>query len=100
MPHPSLQQMAVSLPVLFLKEKRTYIAYTPALDFSASGTTIERAKKNFETALLLFLEELIKAGTFENVLREMGWSKQERQWQPPVQLQKVIYMPMKVPLSA
>jgi hypothetical protein len=67
MPNPTIQQMATSLPVLFLKEKRTFIAYTPALDFSASGTTAERAKRNFQRTLRLFLEEVTAAGTLEQV---------------------------------
>ncbi len=91
--------MALSLPVLFLKEKKTFVAYTPALDLSSSGSTVERAKRNFEVTVRLFLQELVDAGTLEQVLRDMGWSKQERQWQPPVQVQRVIHLPFQVPAA-
>lgn len=92
--------MALSLPVLFLKEKRTFVAYTPALDLSASGSTIAKAKRNFEVTLRLFLEELAEAGTVEQVLRDMGWSKQERRWQPPVEVRRVVHLPFRVPVAA
>ena len=92
--------MALSLPVLFLKEKRAFIAYSPSLDLSASGSSAASAKKNFERTLKLFLEELMEAGTLERVLREMGWSKQERQWQPPVELEKVRYVSLRIPVPA
>ena len=95
-----VQHVALSLPVLFLKEKRSVIAYTPALDLSASGSTAEKAKKNFEMTLQLFLEELTEAGTTEQVLRDLGWSKHERTWQPPVEVQKVSHVPFRVPVAA
>ena len=96
----TLHHVALSLPVLFLKEKRIFIAYTPALDLSASGNTTARAKKNFEMTLRLFLEELIETGTLEQVLKEQGWSKQERRWQPPVEVQRVGHVPFRVPVPA
>ena len=66
------RQLAASIPVLFLRERRTYIAYTPVLDLSASGSSIERAKKNFERTLGLFLEDLLERGTLDPVLRDPG----------------------------
>ena len=100
MPRTRIRSMAMSLPVVLLKEGRTFIAYTPALDLSASGSTAERAKKNFETTLRLFTEELVEAGTTDAVLREMGWVKQERQWQPPVEVRQVSEMSFRVPVTA
>jgi predicted RNA binding protein YcfA (HicA-like mRNA interferase family) len=94
------QQVAISLPVFFLREKRTTIAYTPALDLSASGSTAARAKKNFETALRLFLEELVERGTLDEVLREQGWSKHERQWQPPLEVERTGTLPVRIPVPA
>jgi hypothetical protein len=76
----NLHTTALSLPVLLLKEKRTFVAYTPALDLSASGSTAQKAKQNFATTLRLFLEELTEAGTTEQVFRDMGWSKHESRW--------------------
>jgi hypothetical protein len=99
MPRAPVQRLAVSLPVLFIKEKRMFIAYTPALDLSASGSTMKYARRNFETSLRLFLEELVRVGTLDHVLRDMGWSKQRQQWQPPSEIQTVHYVPLHVPVS-
>jgi hypothetical protein len=57
-------------PVFFLKKKKTFIAYTPALDVSESGTSPANGKKNFETTLCLFLEELLEHSPLEEVLKE------------------------------
>lgn len=92
--------VGIRLPVLMLKERRTYIAYTPALDFSASGSTAAKAKTNFTIALRLFLEELLERGTLPQVLKDMGWSKHERQWQPPQDIGTVMRMPVRLPTPA
>jgi hypothetical protein len=103
-PHPMPQKivhhLALSIPVFFLKEKRAYIAYTPALDLSASGSSIPRARKNFDVVLRLFMEELLKHGTFGRVLEEMGWSKEEGAWQPPIEIEKTVKVPFRLPVAA
>lgn len=92
--------LALSLPVLFLKERKTFIAYTPALDLSASGSTQPSAQKNFDLTLKLFVEELVEAGTLERVLKDSGWSKQERKWRPPVDIERVTHIPFTMPAPA
>jgi len=92
-------QLKASLPVLFIREKRTVIAYTPALDLSASGSTADAARKNFERTLRLFFDEVMAAGTLDRVLREQGWSKLQRGWEPPVEVRKILYVPLRVPIS-
>ncbi len=77
----------VNLPVSFLKEGNKFIAYTPALDLSTCGNTFEQAKKRFTEALQIFIHELIKMGTLEQVLSDCGWKKVARprsHWVPPV----------------
>ena len=100
MPSKAIHSVALSLPVLFLKERRTYIAYTPALDLSASGSTPALAQKNFGVTLRLFLEELLSHGTLDRVLRDMGWSKHESRWQPPVEVQRSSQVPFQMPVAA
>lgn len=90
----------LSIPVFYLREGRAYIAYTPTLDLSASGTTVARAKKNFETTLRLFLDELIARGTLADVLRDMGWSKHDRRWRPPVEMERASSVPFQFPVAA
>jgi predicted RNase H-like HicB family nuclease len=79
-------RMESKLPVIFLKEDRAFIAYTPALDLSTCGETIEEAKANFEQAVKIFFQECTKRGTLEDVLISLGWKKsttRPQTWQPP-----------------
>jgi hypothetical protein len=92
--------VAATIPVLFLRERRTYIAYTPVLDLSASGTSIERAKRNFERTLHLFLEDLLERGTLDQVLRDLGWSRHDHQWQPPIHIERSVTLPFRIPAAA
>ncbi len=76
------------IPVIFIKEKNQIIAYSPALDLSTCGKTLQKAKRRFNEAVTIFWEELIKMDTLEEVLKENGWQKIKGEknrptWQPP-----------------
>ena len=75
--------MSFSLPVSILKEGSRYVAYTPALDLSTSGNDESQVKIRFGEAIQLFFEELIKEGTLEEVLLELGWQRVDEEWKPP-----------------
>jgi len=77
-------QLQVSLPVMVLKEGKRFVAYTPALDISTSGKTLQQAQKRFAELAMLFLEELVEMGTVNQVLSGLGWQKLNQQWTPPV----------------
>jgi predicted RNase H-like HicB family nuclease len=73
-----------SLPICFMKEKGSFVAFSPALDLSTCGRTFEEAKKNFAEALGIFFEECITMGTLDDVLESCGWEKVRRKgWEPP-----------------
>ena len=76
--------LEVKLPVSILREDKKYVAYTPALDLSTSGNNYEEVKKRFNEIVNIFFEELIKKGTLENVLRDLGWKRFQAKWNPPV----------------
>jgi hypothetical protein len=76
--------LEVKLPVSFLREGKEFIAYTPALDLSTSGKSYIEAKKRFEKIVNIFFEELIKKGTLESVLVDLGWKKIQTKWSPPI----------------
>lgn len=81
-----LNLQKIELPVIFLKEGNKIIAYTPALDISTCGETLEKAKQRFEELANIFLKELSKMGTLKDVLEECGWEKIEKpteKWIPP-----------------
>jgi len=72
-----------SLPVTFLREGDQFVAYTPALDLSTSGDTFEQAKKRFSEIVGIFFEECLRMGTLDTVLFDLGWHKQNSEWNPP-----------------
>jgi hypothetical protein len=72
------------LPVSVIKEGAKYVAYTPVLDLSTSANSFEKVKKRFGELVCIFFEELIKKGTAEEVLRDLGWKKIQKNWSPPV----------------
>jgi len=74
---------AVSLPVFIIKEGKYFVAYTPALDFAATGDSVESAKKGFSEAINIFFDEIDDKGTLEEVLQEFGWQKIDDTLQPP-----------------
>lgn len=74
----------VNLPVSILREGKSYVAYTPALDLSTSGSSYNEVKRRFGEIVNIFFEELINKGTLEEVLYDLGWQKIQRQWKPPI----------------
>ncbi len=74
---------AVKLPISIFKEGKHYIAYTPVLDLSTSANTYDGAKKRFSEIVGIFFEEIIKKGTLDDVLKDLGWKKIKKQWNPP-----------------
>lgn len=75
---------SLNLPVSFIKEAEQFVAYTPALDLSTSGSTLEEAKNNFTEAVEIFFDEIVEMGTLEDVLLDLGWKRQDEDFLPPV----------------
>ncbi len=90
---------SVNIPVIFIKEGKSYIAHSPVLDLSTSADTFEKAQKRFPEIVKIFFEELVEMGTLDEVLTSLGWQKIERKWTPPVQIGHDIQS-VTVPLSA
>jgi len=76
--------LEISLPVSILREGKRFVAYTPALDLSTSANSFEKVRERFNEIVNILFEELIKKGTLEDVLRDLGWKKVQRKWTPPV----------------
>jgi len=74
----------VNVPVIFMREGEQFVAYTPVLDVATSADSFEGAKKRFNEAVEIFFEELIELDTLDEVLRDLGWRKIKKQWEPPV----------------
>lgn len=71
------------LPVIFLREGKAFIAYSPALDISTAGDTFEDARDKFSELLLLFFQELAESGKFHDALLELGWQQKDNHLKPP-----------------
>ncbi len=71
------------LPVNIIKQGKSFVAYSPALDISTVGKSIKDAQIKFSELSSLFFEELIKKGTLSEVLTELGWKKVQKSWNPP-----------------
>jgi len=77
----------IKLTVAFIKEGKSFIAYSPALDLSTAGKTKAEARKRFEEMMGIFFEDLQSAGNTTGVLNSLGWEKRGgtggKKWNPP-----------------
>lgn len=67
-----------------MKEAKTFVAYSPALDLSTVGKTSEEAMARFQEAANIFFEEIIEKGTVGEALGDLGWRKINREYFPPL----------------
>ncbi|OGN29942.1 MAG: hypothetical protein A3A33_01300 [Candidatus Yanofskybacteria bacterium RIFCSPLOWO2_01_FULL_49_25] len=79
-----MNTLAFQLSVSFIKENDQFVAFSPALDLSTAGKTLEEAKKHFTEAAQLFFEELKESGNTEEVLSGLGWAKKNDSFIPPM----------------
>jgi len=79
-------RMQINMPVSYFKEDKSFVAYTPALDLSSAGKTLKEAEKNIAEAVSIFMEEILRRGTIDEVLSSLGWKKisKTKQWMPPI----------------
>lgn len=74
----------IEFDAIVFQEGSTFIAYSPKLDLSSCGNTIDEARKNLSTAVRLFLDEAAKMGTLEEILSEAGYeAKNVNHWVAP-----------------
>ena len=76
-----------SFSSLIFREGGTYVAYSPQLDLSSCGISVDHARKMLKEAVWLFIEEAEKMGTLKQILEEAGYhpSDQDKagEWIPP-----------------
>lgn len=80
----------VNIQLQLMKEGETAIVYSPALDICGYGSTPEEAKKDFDVALKIFLDETTAHHTLDKALEELGWKKvmvhKKPQWVPQIEV--------------
>lgn len=75
--------MSLQLAVNISKHGKKFVAYSPALDISTVGKSEKEAKNRFGELVEIFFQEVSENSNLDKVLRELGWSKVKKQWQPP-----------------
>ncbi len=68
----------VNVQVVLFQEDGIWISYCPALELSSYGDNQEDAKKAFEEAMKIFLQETDRKGTLERCLLKLGWQLQQK----------------------
>lgn len=92
-------KLSYVLPIILLKEGKSFVAYSPAVDISTAGKTAAQAKKRFIDASMLFFEGLLEMGTVDEALRDLGWTKVKKSWEPPKLVQSRTER-VRIPVSA
>ena len=78
-----IKVLSVGVDVLLLKEGKYVVAYAPALELSSYGRNEQTARKAFDEAVSIFLEETERKGTLERVLLKLGWTLSRNRYEPP-----------------
>lgn len=78
-----MKDIKIQLNTEVWKEGNIYISYVSQLDLSSCGNTVDEAKKNIKEAVELFFEETQKMGTYQNILKEAGFSSHNKEWKAP-----------------
>jgi hypothetical protein len=78
-----MKNLAFQLPVVIMKQGKHFVAYSPALDLSTVGKSTKDAQRMFTEAANIFFDEIIEAGTTDEVLSDLGWIKVQKKWSPP-----------------
>lgn len=76
--------LEVNLPVSVFREGEYYIAYTPSLDISTYAKSFDKVKERFEELVQIFLQELVESKKVDEVLSDLGWKKDKKEWVPPL----------------
>ena len=91
----------LKLAVNFIKEGKSFVAYSPALDLSTAGKSQAEAKKRFEEAVSMFFSDIVERGVIAEVLKSLGWKNSSTnsspRWQPPQVVSKFIDVSVPIP---
>jgi len=67
--------ISIDYNMVVFKEQDIFVAYSPKLDISSCGDSIDQAREMLKSAVGLFLEEAEKMGTVNILLKESGYLK-------------------------
>ena len=77
--------MTVQLEVLSWEERGTHFVYSPALDLTGYGDTLQEARESFEYTIEETLTYMENKGTIFDELERLGWlvNRKKRKVQAP-----------------
>ncbi|OGC85155.1 hypothetical protein A3F55_01905 [Candidatus Adlerbacteria bacterium RIFCSPHIGHO2_12_FULL_53_18] len=78
-----MAKLSYNLPVVVMKQGKHFVAYSPVLDLSTVGKSEKDAQRMFTEAANIFFEEIIRKGTTDEVLSDLGWERVQKKWNPP-----------------
>lgn len=76
----------IKVQVQYMKEGDTAVVYSPALEISGYGKSLQEAQEDFHHAVNIFIEETTAHGTLEKALQALGWRLIDHHWQPQVEI--------------
>ena len=76
--------MIVSVNVEIFEEDDVYVAFSPELNISSFGDTIDEARSSFRDALSAFVHTCGEMGTLQEVLEEAGFIRRDDLWAPRI----------------
>lgn len=78
-----MQFQQIQIQYEIFKENGHFIAYSKPLDLVTQGKTYEEAVSRFAQLVPVFIDDLQKRGTLDEVLTELGWKKLVKTWSAP-----------------
>ena len=76
----------IKVQVQLMKEGDTAIVYSPALEITGYGRSLEEAQRDFHNAVTIFMEETKSNGSLERALETLGWKRIDHHWKPQVEI--------------
>ena len=73
----------LTFTIQIFREGKLFVAYTPELDVSTCGVSLEAAKKNIRDAIRGFLKSAARMNTLDEILEEAGFVYRHKQWADP-----------------
>lgn len=89
--HGRLTKAQIEVILVLDEDSEQYVAYCPALEVSSYGDTEDEARRAFDDALAIFINDTTERGTLDQLLLALGW-RLLKQPQP-------VYEPPRLPIE-
>ena len=73
----------LQLTVMVIEDEGVFVSYSPALEYTSYGSSVEEARSAFSDALYLYFDHCIEHGTLLGDLKKHGWEFESDSIQGP-----------------